>query len=219
MKCPKDVNLLIQALTLREWSGTYRAVPWSDVESVNYLNIFRKLHFKILSARLQPFCVVLNMLTYQDTPEHISRLILMRCSDKNITLYCEITWSVFLGNSDFHNEAEIKWVIICKIRKKATTLSWCWPRSISPYGITRQQWVETFECKIYCHSLQGQMCTCGTSMHVKPGTDGWARTRMVTATQKIYATCLRWVTCWLRLLFSECSSCKFYFQQNTTIKQ
>ena len=71
--------------------------------------------------------------------------IALRCMPQNLT----------------NEKSAVVQVIDCCLMAPSPYLSQCWPRSMSPYGITRPQWVDIHCSKIQswdCHLLQWNLC-------------------------------------------------------------
>ena len=108
-------------------------------------------HLGTLSAKWQPFCLSLGGLVKFSS---LFPLRFERNFDFKLILISKLIWVIdwWLG----HRETAVRWMSLSLSDDKSTLvqvmvsccqvtshyLSQCWPRSMSPYHVTRWQWVK-----------------------------------------------------------------------------
>ena len=122
------------------------------------------------SGKWRPFCLCLNVLMVVNTTSgQCNALTHWPLGDFNKVLVTWfLAWFIFVIDGwDIAHEISSRWMSLDLTDDKSTlvqVMAWCrqatshylnqcWPRSLSPYGITRPQWINIGQCNGCDHWL------------------------------------------------------------------
>ena len=156
--------------------GRRQAIIWTNAgqlligpSGTNFIQIlieiltfsFKKMPLKVSSAKRRPFCLGLNVLTHWPPRDMdvISQVHETHFRNWYLELFLR-NWPLVSAPNPIDDKSTLVRVMVRCCQAPSHYLSQCWPRSMSSYGATKPQWVNTFKAKQNAYHFVDGIFTC-----------------------------------------------------------